>query len=292
MSRSAWEGTPSEDLVSQNQLTLVTVVQPERLQQLRAVLDVIDLYARHLAEQGSLVGISTIHTVRWALLDGGKRLLMASNYDGTWENYIDEFAELILSGLDSIWDSSYGFPELGAQDVAALQALPALPPGAGECILQRLPGSHRTEYLVCHTEPARPVATAMNQGNRLTPEAKADIQGFITSAYGHLPASAYLFLEIGDRPQAQQWLKEILPSLTTAASWRPMPDAPKLKPERALNLAFTYSGLGALGMSETVLHTFPPSSAKAWRRRSARGFWGTQARAPQRNGSWAVRRIP
>ncbi len=116
-----WEGVPSEDLVAQNQLTLVSVVRPDLLPQLKAVLDVIDLYARHLAEQGSLVGISTIHTVRWVLLDGGKRLLMASNYDGTWENYIDEFAELILSGLDAIWESSYGFPELGAQDIVAFK---------------------------------------------------------------------------------------------------------------------------------------------------------------------------
>jgi hypothetical protein len=67
------------------------------------------------------VGISTIHTVRWALIDGGRRLVLASNYDGPWENYIDEFAELILSGLDAIWGSSYGFPEAGAQDVEALK---------------------------------------------------------------------------------------------------------------------------------------------------------------------------
>jgi hypothetical protein len=67
------------------------------------------------------VGISTIHTVRWALLDDQQRLLMASNYDGTWENYIDEFAELILSGLDAIWESSYSYPEAGAQDVEALK---------------------------------------------------------------------------------------------------------------------------------------------------------------------------
>jgi hypothetical protein len=116
-----WEGVPAEDLVAQNQLTLVTVVNPDRLAQLQAVLEVIDLYAKRLAEQGSLAGIRTIHTVRWALLDGGKRLLLASNYDGTWENYIDEFAEMILSGLYAIWESSYGFPELGAQDVAAFK---------------------------------------------------------------------------------------------------------------------------------------------------------------------------
>ncbi len=108
--------------MSQNQLTLVTVVKPKQLAQLLAVLAVIDIYARRLSSPGSLVGIATIHTVRWAVIDGGKRLLMASNYDGTWENYIDEFAELILSGLNAIWETSYGFPQLGAQDLAAFKA--------------------------------------------------------------------------------------------------------------------------------------------------------------------------
>jgi hypothetical protein len=118
---AAWAGTPGEDNVSQNQLTLVTVVRPERLRRLQAVLALIDVVARRLSPKGLLVGISTIHTVRWAVIDGGKRLLMASNYDGPWENYIDEFAELILSGLDAIWENSYGYPEDGAQDVAALK---------------------------------------------------------------------------------------------------------------------------------------------------------------------------
>ena len=108
--------------MAQNQLTLVTVVKPQELARLQAVLEVIDLYARRLAAPGSLVGIATIHTVRWAVIDGGKRLLMVSNYDGTWENYIDEFAELILSGLEcDLWQGSYGFPQLGAQDLAAFK---------------------------------------------------------------------------------------------------------------------------------------------------------------------------
>jgi hypothetical protein len=118
---SAWDEAPPEDLVSQNQLTLVTVVRPEQARRLHAVLGVIDLYGRRLAEPGSLIGISTIHTVRWALLDNDRRLLLASNYDGPWENYIDEFAELILSGLDAIWSSSLGYPIAGAQDVEALK---------------------------------------------------------------------------------------------------------------------------------------------------------------------------
>ncbi len=114
-------GYPPEDAILQNQLTLVTDVKPECLARSRAVLALIDLYGRRLSTTGSLVGISTIHTVRWAILDGGKRMLLVSNYDGTWENYIDEFAEMILSGLNALWTTAPDFPAAGAQDVAALK---------------------------------------------------------------------------------------------------------------------------------------------------------------------------
>jgi histidinol-phosphate/aromatic aminotransferase/cobyric acid decarboxylase-like protein len=114
-------GGPPEDAILQNQLTLLTDVRPEHLARLRAVLALIDLYGRRLSPPGSLVGISTIHSVRWTLLDEGRRLLMVSNYDGTWENYIDEFAEMILSGLDALWTSAPDNPRAGAQDVAALK---------------------------------------------------------------------------------------------------------------------------------------------------------------------------
>lgn len=119
--RQADPAPPPEDAILQNQLTLVTDVRPEYLPRLRAVLALIDLYGRRLSTPGSLVGISTIHTVRWVIIDGGQRLLMVSNYDGTWENYIDEFAEMILSGLDALWTSDPLFPRAGAQDVAALK---------------------------------------------------------------------------------------------------------------------------------------------------------------------------
>lgn len=92
----------------------------------------------------------------------------------------------------------------------------------------------------------------------LSPNQKADIQGFITSGYGHLPFGAYLFVELRDRVQARAWLNNVCPRLTSAVSWRVRPDAPKAKPERALNIALSYSGLGALGLSQAALHTFPP----------------------------------
>jgi hypothetical protein len=110
-----------EDAITQNQLTLVTVVEPQHIRRVGAVMAAIDSFATRLAPPGSLIGISTIHFVRWLLIDDGRRLVMLSDYDGSWESYIDEFAEMILSGLDAIWNTSRGFPPDGARDLPAFK---------------------------------------------------------------------------------------------------------------------------------------------------------------------------
>ncbi len=110
-----------EDVVTQNQLTLVTVIDPARRDRVRAVMAAIDAFSRRLSPAGSLIGISTIHFVRWILIDGGRRLMLLSDYDGSWESYIDEFAEMILSGLDAIWETSLGYPPDGARDLPAFK---------------------------------------------------------------------------------------------------------------------------------------------------------------------------
>jgi hypothetical protein len=110
-----------EDVVVQNQLTLVTVITPANDRRVRAVMSGIDAYAKRLAPPGSLLGISTIHFVRWFVVDEGRRLIMVSDYDGSWENYIDEFAEMILSGLDAIWETAFGYPPDGARDLPAFK---------------------------------------------------------------------------------------------------------------------------------------------------------------------------
>jgi hypothetical protein len=96
-------------------------VRDGQVDRVRAVMAAINSYSRRLAPPGSLIGVSTIHFVRWLLLDEGRRLMMVSDYDGSWESYIDEFAELILSGLDAIWETSHGYPPDGARDVPALK---------------------------------------------------------------------------------------------------------------------------------------------------------------------------
>ena len=110
-----------EDVVAQNQLTLMTKIAGGRADRVRAVMSAIDSYAKRLSPPGSLVGVSTIHFVKWTIIDGGQRLLMISDYDGSWESYIDEFAEMILSGLDAIWSTAEGYPLDGARDLPAFK---------------------------------------------------------------------------------------------------------------------------------------------------------------------------
>jgi len=142
------DGHPPEDAILQNQLTLVTDVQPGEVHRQRAVLGLIDLNP-WLAVEGSLVGISTIHSVRWALIDGGKRMLMASNFDGSWENYIDEFAGLIPTGLDALWRSSRCHPRGAFERRRRAEAIPPDASGRGQRVLQRLQILHRAQCEGC-----------------------------------------------------------------------------------------------------------------------------------------------
>ncbi|HET9832093.1 MAG TPA: hypothetical protein VFP91_10300 [Vicinamibacterales bacterium] len=122
--RSGANGMPPtfrEDVVTQNQLTVITVVRDGHVDRVRAVLSAIDSYAKRLSPDGSLIGISTIHFVRWLVIDEGRRLMLVSDYDGSWESYIDEFAEMILSGLEAIWETAEGFPPGGARDLPAFK---------------------------------------------------------------------------------------------------------------------------------------------------------------------------
>ena len=106
----------------------------------------IDSYSKRLSPPGSLIGISTIHFVKWLVIDDGRRLMMVSDYDGSWESYIDEFAEMILSGLDAIWDTVVRLSARRRARPAGVQAVPAQPPGAVRGVLQCVPRPDRAEH--------------------------------------------------------------------------------------------------------------------------------------------------
>ena len=91
----------------------------------------------------------------------------------------------------------------------------------------------------------------------LAGEARSDIQGFVTSGYGHLPAAAYLFLRVINAAACRRWIGTRLDAIATSAPW-PRDDAGRpIKPTTAINIAFTAEGLRACGLPPSVLCTFP-----------------------------------
>ncbi len=79
-----------------------------------------------------------------------------------------------------------------------------------------------------------------------------DIQALILTGHGHLPQIAFYLLEISDRANAKRWLGDISDKISTARR-RPKEEA---KPDTALQIAFTSTGLRAIGLPEEVLQTF------------------------------------
>lgn len=63
------------------------------------------LYAR-----GRLARIGTIHFARWVLLDGGRRLFFASNYDRSLETYADDFVNKVAFGINLVFSNGIGYP--------------------------------------------------------------------------------------------------------------------------------------------------------------------------------------
>src|SRR5215208_2749440 len=93
--------------------------------------------------------------------------------------------------------------------------------------------------------------------SRLTDQVLDDIQGVVTSSYGHLPQSAYLFVHMKIPTEARRWIEALSGSVTSSKRWPVGSDGKKEKPRTALNVALTAEGLRACGLPEQVLRTFP-----------------------------------
>ena len=96
----------------QNHMASITIVKPGWLRRatLWFVLWAINLLARARATHGELSGIPSIHFAHWSLIDNRRRLLFLSNFDGSWENYLDDFIDKASIGLTGIWSNTVNFP--------------------------------------------------------------------------------------------------------------------------------------------------------------------------------------
>jgi hypothetical protein len=99
--------TAREDNILQNHFASIVDVKPGLFRRFTLWLVLfLANRAAALSVNGTLSNLNNIHFAHWVLIDGGRRMLFLTNYDGSWENYLDDFIDKASVGLTAIWSNT------------------------------------------------------------------------------------------------------------------------------------------------------------------------------------------
>jgi hypothetical protein len=101
-----------EDQIVQNHLASMVLVKPGMLRGflIRTALRLLKFAVPIQAWNGYLGSMRTIHFAHWTLVGNSGRLLFLSNFDGSWQSYLDDFVDKAARGLTLAWGNCVGFP--------------------------------------------------------------------------------------------------------------------------------------------------------------------------------------
>jgi hypothetical protein len=100
-----------EDHDVSNQFSILGHIKPGgvRLWTAIFILRAVDYFARHVYTRGRFARIRTIHFARWVFLDDRKRMAFFSDYDGSFESYMDDFINKVGFGLNVAFSNFIGY---------------------------------------------------------------------------------------------------------------------------------------------------------------------------------------
>ena len=101
-----------ENHVIQNHMGSLLTIRPGILRYVlvRISHGLLNSLARVVYSDGFLGSMRTIHFAHWVFVGNGNRLLFLSNFDGSWESYLDDFTEKASVGVNIAWSQCIGFP--------------------------------------------------------------------------------------------------------------------------------------------------------------------------------------
>jgi hypothetical protein len=118
---SAGSARPFRYHGNQGEFTLLAPLKPGGAERAREIARGALEEERFANINSALHGIGTLHDVRIGLIDNDTRMLFAAIYDGSWDQYIDDFATAAAAGrlrfLDELWHNLEGYPGLESPDV-------------------------------------------------------------------------------------------------------------------------------------------------------------------------------
>lgn len=102
-----------EDHGTQNPYTSAGFVKPGPFRRFTGsvVMWGTNFLTRHFYNHADLIGVKTIHFARWVFMDQKQRLFFVSNYDGSLENYMDDFVDKIAWALNTSFSSGVDYPK-------------------------------------------------------------------------------------------------------------------------------------------------------------------------------------
>ena len=97
----------------QNQMTSVNRLKPGRVRigALAFGLATIGWQVRNWFRSGFVVDIGTIRHAKWFRVKGTDELVFQANFDGSWEAYLEDFANKAFQGQNAVWSHCEGFPK-------------------------------------------------------------------------------------------------------------------------------------------------------------------------------------
>lgn len=259
-----------EAVAAQNLLPTASPLKPGwfRRMTLRFAFRLIACESALANRPGFLGAMGDIHFARWMVLPRTDTLCFWSNYDGSWESYVETFIQQSGGGVNAIWSNTLGFPrtsllfQKGCKDGNRLRRwarrqqfpVPFWYSAYPHLTLERIrlnaairqgiatigTDADAADWLACFGAQPRPASVVERD----------EIPTLAFGGRHHLPHCACLILKMaGNQAACRAWLRTVAPEITYGHE----------RLSAAAALAFAATGLCRLGLHEDDLKTFSPA---------------------------------
>lgn len=214
-----------------NHITVVTPLKRGLLRRLTLALALwgIGKLVTHFYRPGFVLSMGTIQFARWVRLPGSDTMIFQSNYDGSWESYLEDFITRAHAGQTAAWSNSEGFPRTrflildGAQDGDSFKhyvrgkqvptafwysRFPALSAEQIRCNALIHDGLAR----VTSDSEARAWLSLFGSAPRAENEIEGEeVQSIVFNGFAKLPHADYLLFALpDDKERAATWLRTLI----------------------------------------------------------------------------------
>jgi Dyp-type peroxidase family len=266
----------AEDTTLQNQFSAVGFRKASWLRLISPVvfLWLANIVVRYFFDTNNLANLKTIHFAHWTFIDGKRRMLFTSNYDGSHENYMGDFIDIVGWGLNASFSHGVEYPRTrwlivdGAWNertfkrhnrnrqittqvwYAAYPNLSAVTIAENAKLRASLSAPQREKngidwLKLLRRDWGRPAAQPVVLE-------REDMQALLTRGHSHHKAACFFLLTFADRADgvaaAKRWLGDLINDPDVAMNAK--------REQPCVHLAFTAEGLRHFGCAESLLAGF------------------------------------